>query len=89
MGYCDPLRQQHGDVTRRWFLQLGAVGVAGLQWASRVAEAGEGDRLLAEAVARLEYLTPEAQFLGGGRGNPPPYELTAEQRRAEIGRAHV
>lgn len=82
MGQHDLLIEQHADVTRRWFLQLGAAGIAGLRWASCVAEAGEGDRLLAEAIASLEYLTPEAKFLGGGRGNPPPYEMTAEQRRA-------
>jgi len=38
--------------------------------------------LLEEAIAQLEFLTPEASFAGSGRGNPPPDQLTPEQRRA-------
>jgi hypothetical protein len=75
------LLEEHRDVTRRYFLQLGAAGVAGLGCSSLWAEDAKSDRVLAEAVAQLEYLTPEAKFIGGGRGNPPPYELTPQQRR--------
>ena len=75
------LLEEHRDVTRRYFLQLGAAGTAGLAASPLWARDAEGDRLLAEAIARLEYLTPEAKFAGGGRGNPPPYELTPIQRR--------
>jgi hypothetical protein len=75
------LLEEHRDVTRRYFLQLGAAGIAGLGCVPLGAQGGESDRLLAEAVARLEYLTPEAKFAGGGRGNPPPHELTKQQRR--------
>ncbi len=78
----DLLRQEHHDVTRRYFLQLGAAGVAGLSLAPALASGVEGEQLLAEAVAKLEYLTPESRFAGGGRGKPPPYEMTVEQRRA-------
>lgn len=78
------LLEEHRDVTRRYFLQLGAAGVAGLACAPLLAQNAESDRLLAEAIAQLEYLTPEATFAGGGRGNPPPYKLTPEQRR-EVG----
>jgi DMSO/TMAO reductase YedYZ molybdopterin-dependent catalytic subunit len=78
------LLKEHRDVTRRYFLQLGAAGIAGLGCAPLSAQEAEGDRLLAEAIARLEYLTPEARFAGGGRGNPPPYKLTPEQLR-EVG----
>jgi len=73
--------EEHRAVTRRWFLQLGAAGMAGLTCAPLWAGDAQSDRLLAEAVAQLEYLTPEAKFAGGGRGNPPPYELTPQQRR--------
>ena len=45
-------------------------------------EAAAADPLLAEAIDKLEYLTPECRFAGGGRGKPPPHEMTAEQRRA-------
>ena len=75
------LAEEHRDVTRRYFLKLGAAGVAGLGLAPLWAHGAESDRLLAEAIAQLEYLTPEAKFAGGGRGNPPPYKLTPDQLR--------
>jgi len=75
------LLEEHRAVARRYFLQLGAAGMAGLACTPLGAHGDEGDRLLAEAIARLEYLTPEAKFIGGGRGNPPPHELTPQQRR--------
>ena len=75
------LLEEHRDVTRRYFLQLGAAGVAGMGLAPLWVRGAENDPLLAEAIARLEYLTPEAKFAGGGRGNPPPHKLTAEERR--------
>jgi DMSO/TMAO reductase YedYZ molybdopterin-dependent catalytic subunit len=80
----DRLLEEHRAVTRRYFVQVGAAGVAGLACAPLGARGAESDRLLAEAIAQLEYLTPEARFIGGGRGNPPPYELTPQQRR-EVG----
>lgn len=76
-----PLVKEHRDVTRRYFLQLGAAGIAGLGSAPLWAQGAEGNRLLAEAIAQLEYLTPEARFIGGGRGNPPPFKLTPAERR--------
>jgi len=81
MDHLSRLLETHRDVTRRYFLKLGAAGTAGLAASSLWAKNADGDRLLAEAVAQLEYLTPEAKFAGGGRGNPPPYKLTPEQRR--------
>jgi len=82
MDHHSRLLEEHRDVTRRYFLGLGAAGIAGLGCATLWAQDAQGDRLLAEAIAQLEYLTPEAKFAGGGRGNPPPYQLTPEQRRA-------
>ena len=83
MDHASRFLQQHRDVTRRYFLQLGAAGAAGLAASPLWAGAAESDRLLAEAVAKLEYLTPEANFGGsGGRGNPPPFKLSPEERRA-------
>jgi DMSO/TMAO reductase YedYZ molybdopterin-dependent catalytic subunit len=78
------LLDEHRDVTRRYFLQLGAAGMSGLALAPLCASGAEPDRLLTEAIAKLEYLTPESRFAGGGRGKPPPFELTPEQRR-EVG----
>jgi DMSO/TMAO reductase YedYZ molybdopterin-dependent catalytic subunit len=84
MDHRNQLVEDHRNLTRRYFLQLGAAGVAGAGLVASWAEGAETDRLLAEAIAQLEYLTPESKFAGGGRGKPPPYELTPEQRR-EIG----
>jgi len=81
MDHCRIL-EEHRDVTRRYFLKLGAAGVAALRCTPLWAQGAKSDPLLAEAIARLEYLTPEAKFAGGGRGNPPPYKLTPEQLRA-------
>ena len=82
MNAPDRLRDEHRDVTRRYFLQLGTAGVAGLGLAPLWARGAESDAMLAEAVAKLEYLTPESRFAGGGRGKPPPNEMTVDQRRA-------
>jgi hypothetical protein len=81
MDHPTRLLEEHGDVTRRYFLGLSTAGIAALGCGPLWAQDAEGDRLLAEAIARLEYLTPEAKFAGGGRGNPPPYKLTPEQLR--------
>ena len=53
------IAEQHVDVTRRYFLQLGAAGVVGMTatplWAKRPAE-------LDAAISRLEYLTRAEDF---------------------------
>jgi DMSO/TMAO reductase YedYZ molybdopterin-dependent catalytic subunit len=76
--------EEHLDMTRRYFMRLGAAGMASLLTFPLLAGGADGDQLLAEAIAQLEYLTPEATFAGGGRGNPPPHELSPERLR-EIG----
>ena len=82
MNQLDQLMNEHHEMTRRYFLQLGAAGTVGLGLAPLLAQESANDQLLAKAVSKLEYLTPEAQFIGGGRGNPPPYDMTLDQRRA-------
>jgi hypothetical protein len=81
MDHASRVLEAHREVTRRYFLQLSGAGLAGLASSPLWAASDETDRLLAEAVAQLKYLTPEAKFAGGGRGNPPPYKLTPQQRR--------
>jgi len=80
--------RQHGDLTRRYFLQLGAAGVAALSasplWARR--QGGATDPLLADAISKLEYLTREEDFRNAGRGKPAPHTLGAEKLR-EVGLA--
>jgi DMSO/TMAO reductase YedYZ molybdopterin-dependent catalytic subunit len=81
------LAEEHLELTRRYFLGLGAAGIAALTTplGSSVASAEPGDSAaLAEAVAKLGYLTPLDQFALFGRGTPPPHELSPEKRR-EVG----
>ena len=83
MNEIERLARQHSDLTRRYFLQLGAAGIAGLSISSL--RAGENsDALLAEAISKLEYLTREENFTNAGRGKPPPHTLGAEKLR-EVG----
>ncbi len=82
MDHPHRLLEEHREVTRRYFLQLGAAGLAGVGLAPLWARSAETDQRLAEAIKQLEYLTPEEKFAGGGRGNPPPFKMTAEERRA-------
>ena len=82
MSTPSPLLKEHLDLTRRHFLQVSAAGVGALAASPLWAQDANGDRMLADAIAELEYLTPESAFVGGGRGSPPPHELPEAQRRA-------
>ena len=74
------IAQQHIDVTRRYFLQLGAAGAVGLATTRLGAE--QPAAALDEAIRRLEYLTRADDFRFFGRGAPPPGTLSAERRHA-------
>lgn len=79
MGGIKRLLAEHGEVTRRHFLKLGAGALA----SSRVPLLNAAPpRELAQVVGELEYLTPEEEFGNVGRGDPPPHELPLETRRA-------
>jgi DMSO/TMAO reductase YedYZ molybdopterin-dependent catalytic subunit len=86
MSQIKRLAKEHTDITRRYFLQLGAAGAAALTisrlWAQE--RGGQVHPLLADAISKLEYLTREEDFLNAGRGNPPPHKLPLEKRR-EVG----
>lgn len=77
------LHRQHLEVTRRYFMQLGAAGFAVMNthplWAKDSDEA-----ILADATEDLEYLTHPNEFGTVERGNPLPYRLPLE-KRLEIG----
>ena len=77
------LQQQHLEVTRRYFMQLGAAGFAVMNthplWAKDSDEA-----ILADATEDLEYLTHPNEFGTVERGKPLPYRLPLE-KRLEIG----
>jgi DMSO/TMAO reductase YedYZ molybdopterin-dependent catalytic subunit len=77
--------REHADVTRRYFLELGTAGAVALRTSSLWAQGRDGsERLLQEAVAKLEFLTREENFINYGRGTPPPHELPPEKLR-EVG----
>ena len=80
------LAKEHSNVTRRYFLQLGAAGVTALSISKLWAQEHEGqiDPLLAEAISKLEYLTQDKDFRNYGRGKPPPHKLPPEKLR-EVG----
>lgn len=82
------LLAEHEGVSRRFFLGLGTVGAAAL---SVLPLAGLADQKaqaiapeLAEAIARLNYLTPADDFQTVERGNPLPYTLPPD-KLAEVG----
>ncbi|MEE8452382.1 MAG: molybdopterin-dependent oxidoreductase [Thermoguttaceae bacterium] len=78
------LADEHAELTRRYFLKLGAAGIAGLSAAPLWADEADSRAVLEEAIAKLEYLTPESRFKQYGRGNPPPHTLPIEKLR-EVG----
>ncbi len=77
--------RQHVELTRRYFLGLGAAGVAGVSASSLLGPSVPGasalDEALDRAVAKLSYLTPADEFRFFGRGKPPPHTLSAETLR--------
>ena len=89
MGRSDFL-DEHFQLTRRFFLQAGVLGVATAQ----VAAAGEGkekDPAPAKhakpdkaGVRREPYFTPPADFRDVSRGKPLPHSLPDEKKR-EVG----
>jgi DMSO/TMAO reductase YedYZ molybdopterin-dependent catalytic subunit len=83
MNEIEQIAKEHADLTRRYFLKLGAVGITGAS-ISRLWAAENPDALLAEAISKLEYLTKEENFINFGRGDPPPHTLPPEKLR-EVG----
>ncbi len=69
----------HADITRRYFLGLGVVGLGTLPlWSEEIAASPH----LADLLASLEYLTKDEDFRTIGRGDPKPHTLPAEKLRA-------
>lgn len=80
---------QHSDISRRYFLGLGAAG--SLAWgklslgAEEPAAKADRDPRLEEAIANLEsFLTPESEFRDVSRGRPVPHSLP-EEKKSEVG----
>lgn len=77
------LLKDHQEVTRRWFLQLGAVGAATLP-TLRV-HGSERDPQLQTAIEDLEsYFTPPDDFRDVSRGKPLPHSLP-DEKKSQVG----
>src|SRR5579871_2748181 len=67
---------EHAAITRRFFLRLGAAGLAATSSLVRAAPD------LGPALAKLgPYFTPQAEFGDVSRGQPLPHSLAAEKKR--------
>ena len=77
------LYEQHLEVTRRYFMQLGTVGLTALNTQGLWARDSD-ESLLADATEDLEYLTAPNEFRTVERGKPLPYTLPLE-KRLELG----
>ena len=74
---------RHTGLTRRYFLGLGATGVAAMAASPLFAEDSENDGLLRQAIADLEsWLTPVDLFRDVSRGKPVPHTLDEDARTA-------
>ena len=77
------LHHQHLELTRRYFMQLGAVGITAMSTLPLRAKNSD-QSILADATEDLEYLTHHNEFGTVERGKPLPYKLPLE-KRLEIG----
>ena len=89
MHHSNSLFAEHVAVTRRYFLRLGAAGAAALHFSPLLARGDDASAktALAEALAKLEYLTKPDDFRLVERGEPLPYTHPIEKLR-EVGLTH-
>ncbi len=80
MGTLDRRVQEHGQRTRRHFLQLGSAAVA--VWNVSPLAAADADPQLQEAVSKLEYLTPLDRAFILDKGKADVAKLPLEKLRA-------
>lgn len=79
------LIEDHVALSRRYFLGLGAAGVAALKTLPLQAAGVADDAVLQKAVAKLEpWVTPTADFRDVSRGKPVPHSLS-DEKKAEVG----
>jgi hypothetical protein len=86
MHEMHPVLAEHIALTRRYFLRLGAAGVAAMQLSPLFA-AGDDGAALADELAKLEYLTEPDKFQLVERGEPLPYTHPLEKLQ-EVGLTH-
>ena len=76
------MAREHVEVSRRFFLQLGAAGAAALSSPPLPPTETPRQDVLAEAIRQLEYLTRSEKFTIVSRGNPRPDQLPPDKRLA-------
>ena len=85
MSLSGELNRQHLEVTRRYFLQLGAAGAAGVAALKTPVAWAESDQtILDDATAGMEYFTLQKDFGSVECGDPLPYTLPLA-KRLEVG----
>src|SRR6266851_4602812 len=79
---------EHHRLSRRYFLGLGASSALALGLLPEILQAKdltpECAKACAEALAKLEYLTPQEKFGDVSRGDPRPHKLPDAKKR-EVG----
>ncbi len=71
----------HSQLTRRFFIGIGTVGLASLAARRAAVRADEFAPELIESVSKLEsFMTPLDKFNDVSRGSPVPHSLTDEKR---------
>jgi hypothetical protein len=80
---------EHVEISRRFFLGLGAAGVAAMQLSPLLAAGDDvaATAALADELAKLEYLTEPDKFQLVERGEPLPYTHPLEKLQ-EVGLTH-
>lgn len=73
------LLNEHHEITRRYFLRLGAAGAVMLPYLSHAAESSSE---LEKAIADLVYFTSQEKFGTVERGKPLPYKQPEEKLKA-------
>jgi DMSO/TMAO reductase YedYZ molybdopterin-dependent catalytic subunit len=71
VSQVERLAKEHTELTRRYFLQLGAAGVTALSISRLWARDDEAHSVLTKAISKLDYLTREEDFINAGGGDPP------------------
>lgn len=84
MGTLDRRVQEHGELTRRYILQLGSAAVAAWNVSLLAAAAADTDPQLQGAISKLEYLTPLDRAYILDKGKAGVTKLPLEKLR-EIG----
>ncbi len=82
MNRTDLFHIAHARLARRYFLKLGASGLAALASWPGLSAAADRDKSLEDAIAKLEpFFTPPDKFRDVSRGKPLPHSLPEEKMR--------